>query len=57
MELTRVQEEEAADRLLDAQIDDWQEERWLRRHAAKWPTVFEFGVYMDGVEPPAEVEL
>lgn len=54
MEMTRDQEEEMADRLLDSQIADYEEERWQRRHAARWPTDFEHAAYLDGIGPPPE---
>ena len=54
MEMTREQEEEMADRLLDGQIADYEEERWQRRHAARWPTAFEYDVHMDRIGPPEE---
>jgi len=54
MEPTRQQEEEAAGRLLDSQISDYEEEKWARRHAAHWPTDLEYGVYLDRIGPPPE---
>ena len=54
MEIIRRQEEEMADRLLDSQISDYQEEQWERKHAARWPTAMEYGEYMDRIGPPPE---
>ncbi len=49
-EPTSRQEEETADRLLDGQISNYQEEMHERRRAARWPTEMEYESYLDRLD-------
>jgi hypothetical protein len=48
-EPTAAQWAEIASRELDRQIDEHEEERWQRRHAARWPTALEYDIHLDGL--------
>ncbi len=52
---TAAEEQEMAERMLDGQIADYEEEKWQRRNAARWPTAMEYDQHLDGVGPPEEV--